>query len=80
MSVTNVAYVVNMFPKLSETFIANEIAELVRRVQAVARVGDRLIVDDPSQHRRVGGALDVEPDGGVHDTTCAIERAISAAT
>ncbi len=31
MSVTDVAYVVNMFPKLSETFIANEIAELVRR-------------------------------------------------
>ncbi len=31
MSVTNVAYVVNMFPKLSETFIANEIAALVRR-------------------------------------------------
>lgn len=31
MSVTAVAYVVNMFPKLSETFIANEVAELVRR-------------------------------------------------
>jgi len=31
MSAMNVAYVVNMFPKLSETFIANEIAELVRR-------------------------------------------------
>lgn len=31
MSVTHVAYVVNMFPKLSETFITNEIAELVRR-------------------------------------------------
>lgn len=31
MSVTAVAYVVNMFPKLSETFILNEIAELRRR-------------------------------------------------
>ncbi len=31
MSITDVAYVVNMFPKLSETFIANEVAELVRR-------------------------------------------------
>lgn len=27
----NVAYVVNMFPKISETFIASEIAELMRR-------------------------------------------------
>ena len=26
-----VAYVVNMFPKVSETFIVNEIAELIRR-------------------------------------------------
>ena len=31
MRVTDVAYVVNMFPKLSETFIVNEIAALVRR-------------------------------------------------
>ena len=31
MSVRDVAYVVNTFPKLSETFITNEIAALVRR-------------------------------------------------
>jgi glycosyltransferase involved in cell wall biosynthesis len=31
MSVRRVAYVVNTFPKLSETFIANELAELRRR-------------------------------------------------
>ena len=31
MSVRRVAYVVNVFPKLSETFIANELAELRRR-------------------------------------------------
>lgn len=31
MSIRDVAYVVNMFPKLSETFISNEIAELLRR-------------------------------------------------
>lgn len=31
MTVQRVAYVVNMFPKLSETFIANEIAELTSR-------------------------------------------------
>lgn len=29
--ITNVAYVVNMFPKLSETFVVHEIANLVRR-------------------------------------------------
>lgn len=31
MSIRRVAYVVNTFPKLSETFIANELAELRRR-------------------------------------------------
>ena len=31
MTVQRVAYVVNMFPKVSETFIVNEIAELTRR-------------------------------------------------
>ena len=31
MSIRRVAYVVNTFPKLSETFIANELAELQRR-------------------------------------------------
>lgn len=31
MSIRDVAYVVNTFPKLSETFVANEIAALVRR-------------------------------------------------
>lgn len=31
MTIRNVAYVVNMFPKLSETFIVNEVADLVAR-------------------------------------------------
>ena len=31
MSLTRIAYVLNVFPKLSETFIANELAELLRR-------------------------------------------------
>ncbi len=31
MTIRRVAYVVNMFPKVSETFIVNEVAEVVRR-------------------------------------------------
>ena len=32
MKLKRIAYTVNVFPKFSETFIANEIAELKRRV------------------------------------------------
>ena len=46
MSVRRVAYVVNTFPKLSETFIANELAELRRRGVEVLILSLR-----PSIHR-----------------------------
>ena len=49
MSVRDVAYVVNTFPKLSETFIVNEIAALMRRGVAV-RVLSLKAATEPLQH------------------------------
>ena len=53
MRPSRVAYVVNMFPKLSESFIANELAELRRRDVEVLVVSLREPTED-LRHEFVG--------------------------
>ena len=48
-----VAYVVNVFPKLSETFIANELAELRRRGVEVRILSLRRPAEDLRHEIRV---------------------------
>jgi colanic acid/amylovoran biosynthesis glycosyltransferase len=55
VSVKRIAYVVNCFPKLSETFVANELAELRRRGVDVRVLSLRASADEP-QHEIVAAA------------------------
>ncbi len=43
MTPSRVAYLVNVFPKLSETFIAGELAELRRRVDRILALWSALL-------------------------------------
>lgn len=47
MMLRRIAYVLNVFPKLSETFIANELAELRRRDVDVLILSQRFPADEP---------------------------------
>lgn len=60
--VTRISYVVNVFPKLSETFIANEIAELRRRGVAVQILSRRR----PAAELRHAVVI----ENGLEDITC----------
>ncbi len=68
MTPRRVAYVVNVFPKFSETFVANELAELCRRGIEVRILSLRLPTEDEPRHEVVtrAGLLDrtvYEPRG-----------------
>ena len=60
MTPRRVAYVVNVFPKFSETFIAHELAEVRRRGIEVSILSLRRPIEDEPRHEIVGRAKLIE--------------------
>ena len=59
MTLSRVAYVVNVFPKLSETFIAHELAELRRLTKLLLEKAASLGITVVPRHQVSGGRVNV---------------------